>query len=130
MVYKTKQKDVIFNVIKNYPKEFTSKDIYEKVKDKTGLTTVYRVIEKLYQDGFLKKSVKDNHETYYQYLEKCDCENHFYLKCRNCQKLIHIDCDCIKDLSFHIKEKHQFKINQEQIIIDGICAKCEEGDKK
>ena len=123
MTYNTKQKDVILDIIKKQKKEFTIKDIYELVKDDTGLTTIYRLVDKLVGEGRLRQSIKDN-ITYYQYLEECDHENHFYLKCDDCGRMIHIDCDCINELSSHILKEHHFKSNNENIIINGLCDKC------
>ena len=44
-------------------------------------------------------NAQTNNNTYYEYLAKCDCCNHFYLKCQKCGTLIHVDCDCINDSS-------------------------------
>lgn len=122
--YNTKQKDVILNAIKHQKQEFTIKDIYNQVKDKTGLTTIYRLVDKLVLDGRLSKYIGKDNNTYYQYLEECDEDNHFYLKCEHCGDIVHIDCDCIEDLSIHIFKKHKFKPNKEHIIINGVCEKC------
>ena len=51
-------------------------------------------------------------------------ENHFYLKCNNCGNMIHIDCDCIGDLTDHIYKEHKFIPTKEHIIISGLCEKC------
>ena len=117
--YNTKQKEIILELIKDKKKEFTVKDIYLELKGKIGLTTIYRLVDKLVQDGIINK--RDN---YYQYLEHCDCDNHFYLKCNNCGKLIHVDCDCINELIEHISLEHQFKPDKEKIIINGLCREC------
>lgn len=122
--YNTKQKDVILNAIKHQKQEFTINDIYNRVKDKAGLTTIYRLVDKLVLDGRLSKYIGKDNTTYYQYLEECNEDNHFYLKCEHCGDLVHIDCDCIEDLSSHIFKKHKFKPNKEHIIIKGICEKC------
>ena len=124
MSYNTKQKDLILDIIKSKNKEFTVKDIYKKV----GLTTIYRLIDKLILDGLINKNVSDN-ITYYQYLEKCGSDNHFYLKCEKCKEVKHIDCDCINELYNHIKIEHKFNLNKEKIIINGICRKCIKGVK-
>ena len=124
--YKTKQKDLIFDAIKKEPHEFTVKDIYDGIKAEVGLTTIYRFIQKLEKDGTLKKVIGKDNKTYYQYLEKCEKENHFYLKCENCGDIVHIDCECIKDLSNHILKNHKFNLGKEHIIINGICEKCSE----
>ena len=122
--YKTKQKDLIFEIIKKQPKEFTIKDIYDQVKNKTGLTTIYRLVQKLVTDGTLSKTIGQDDNTYYQYLEKCYEENHFYLKCEKCGEIVHIDCDCIIDLNNHITNEHNFIPNRDHIIIYGLCKKC------
>ena len=121
--YNTKQKDLILNVLKNKKKEFTVKDIYDELNNKVGLTTIYRLVDKLVLEGRINKSISNN-ITYYQYLEDCNEENHFYLKCDNCGRLVHIDCDCIVELSEHIFKEHNFKPNKNKIIISGICKEC------
>ena len=119
-MYKTKQKDEIKNIIKSLTKEFTIKDIYEKLNGEVGLTTIYRYVDILADDGNIKK-IDDKH---YQYLEECNELNHFYLKCDQCGTLIHVDCDCINNLSSHMFKEHGFTPNTRQIIINGICSKC------
>lgn len=124
MSYKTKQKELILNIIKSKKNEFTIKEIYNDLNNETGLTTIYRLVDKLVNDGLLKKNVGSNNETYYQYLEKCDKDNHFYLKCVSCGNLIHVDCECIKELTDHISNNHKFKPNCTNIIIEGLCQNC------
>lgn len=124
MAYNTKQKDLILNIIKNKNKTFTVKDIYNELKNKVGLTTIYRFIYELEDNGVLEKYVGDNNIVYYQYLEECEKDNHFYLKCDKCGGMIHVDCDCIKDLSEHINKYHKFFVSNNHIIINGICKNC------
>lgn len=119
-MYKTKQKDLILNTIKKYNKSFTINDIYNDLNGKVGLTTIYRFIEKLIIDN---RVIKNNNK--YEYLVDCDKDNHFYLKCNICGKMIHIDCDCIEELMHHVKIKHKFKIDKEKMVINGICKECE-----
>ena len=121
--YNTKQKDLILNVLKKKKKEFTVKDIYNELDNKVGLTTIYRLVDKLVLENRINKSIKNN-IVYYQYLEDCNEENHFYLKCDKCGSLVHVDCDCIIELSNHIFKEHNFKPNREKIIISGLCSNC------
>lgn len=125
--YKTKQKELILNIIKDETKPFTIKDIHSKISKDVGLTTIYRLVDKMVDDGLLNKEIGSDNTTYYQYLEKCSEENHFYLKCDSCGKVIHIDCDCIKSLSNHIYNNHKFITNKERIIINGKCNNCFKG---
>ncbi len=123
MTYNTKQKDKILDIIKNKTKEFSVYDIYLDLNKEVGETTIYRYINKLVEANKLEKIVRDN-TSYYQYLSSCDNNNHFYLKCERCGKLIHIDCDCINEFYSHISDRHNFILNKNRIIIYGICNKC------
>ena len=67
--YNTKQKDLILNVIKNQKHEFTIKDIYEELNEKVGLTTIYRLVDKLIDEKVLNKNISRDNTTYYQYLK-------------------------------------------------------------
>ena len=122
--YKTKQRDILINVIKKHKKEFTVKELYDELNGEIGLTTVYRMVDKLVLENVVSKSIGKDNTTYYQYLEKCDCDNHYYLRCDKCGNIIHVDCDCINDLSNHILKKHGFITNKEHIILQGTCSNC------
>ncbi len=124
--YQTKQKGLILDIIKKQKSEFRVQDIYEALNKKVGLTTIYRLIDKLVKEGLLNKTIGEDNITYYQYLEKCEHENHFYLKCEKCGNIIHVDCDCIIDLMNHILAEHHFVASSEHIIISGLCEKCKE----
>ncbi len=124
MTYNTKQKDKILEIIKNQKHEFLIKDIYEDLNEEVGLTTIYRFVDKLVDEGLMSKRIGDNNLTYYQYLEKCSHKNHFYLRCDVCGRLEHVDCDCIEDLEKHIFNNHKFSMSMENIIINGICKNC------
>lgn len=127
--YNTKQKDIILETIKKKKNEFSAKEIYNDLNKEIGLTTIYRFIDKLVNDGTLNKEVGEDNTAYYQYLEECNCHNHFYLKCTECGKLIHVDCDCIEELTSHINKKHKFTPNKDHIIINGTCKECNKNEK-
>ena len=121
--YETKQKDIIINCIKNH-EEFTINEIYEELKGKVGLTTIYRKVDSLVEENKIRKYIGKDNVTYYQYLCECDKDNHFYLKCDKCGTLEHVDCDCINELSEHINKNHEFEINKQNIVINGVCKNC------
>ena len=125
MTYNTKQKDIIIDIIKKQKYPFTIKDIYSLTSKEVGLTTIYRLIDTLDSEGYLNKEIGSDNNTYYQYIDKCDEENHFYLKCINCGQIIHVDCSFASELSDHITTHHNFKLSKEHIIINGICEECQ-----
>ena len=124
MSYQTKQKKIIIDEISKNNKEFTIKELYERLHGVVGLTTIYRLIDEMVKKQELNKVIADGNVAYYQYLKKCNEENHFYLKCFECKEMIHVDCDCIKELTNHISKKHYFIIDNNHIVMNGLCCKC------
>lgn len=114
--YKTRQKELILDVIKNFKNDFTIKEIYEKLNQNVGLTTIYRTISKLVEEGKIKKSIDYNNVVHYQYLDECQCDK--------CGSITHVDCDCINDFTNHVLKNYSFKVDNVNIIIKGICKKC------
>lgn len=121
--YKTKQKNIILNYIKNLKSAFTAKDIYSGISNlDVGLTTIYRCLETLEKESKIKKIIENNISKY-QYLDSCNHINHFYLKCNVCNKIIHTDCECIADFKKHFIDEHEFELDKD-VIIFGICNDC------
>ena len=79
--------------------------------------------------GYLTKEIGNDNNTYYQYINKCEEENHFYLKCISCGQLIHVDCSFVEELSNHIISHHKFKLSKDHIIINGLCEECQRGEQ-
>lgn len=130
MKYLTNNKKNIMDYIKRINGSFNSQKLYEIMhnnNEKVGLTTIYRYLDELEHNGVIKKFYDNKNIANYEYLEKCDHNNHFYLKCNKCGELIHIDCDCIIELQEHIFKKHNFKSDNKNIIIHGLCKKCNGG---
>ncbi len=122
--YQTKQKSELLSCIQKQVGEFTIQDLYEATSGSIGLTTIYRYIHQLIDERKILSMKQENQMVYYQYLESCNCQNHFYLKCEKCGQLIHVDCDWVEELVHHIQKDHQFQLNREHIIMNGICQKC------
>ena len=125
--YHTKQKELLFLTVQSISHEFTIKELYDLLGGSVGLTTIYRFMDKLVLDKKVSKRMGLDNKPYYQYLEECNCPNHFFLKCDMCGKMIHVDCDCIEFLFSHISQSHQFIPNHENTIIRGICNTCQKG---
>ena len=120
--YNTKQRELILDNIKKRT-DFTIKDLEISLPE-VGQTTIYREINKLLKSGELIKIIKNNSNTHYQYINKCNCDHHIYLKCTICGEMTHIDCEFINDIKKHIKLDHNFKMNTDNLIFNGICQKC------
>ena len=126
-LYKTKNREIIKEIIKEYSNGFTAKELKDNLDFKgfnVGLTTVYRTLELLVEENYIKKYYDENNISKYKYVMDCESNKHFYLKCNKCNNIIHIDCDCVDDFYNHIVKTHNFYIDKKNIIIPGICGKC------
>ena len=128
--YKTKQKTAILQCVEGMgDKHFTIDelcDILNKKGETAGRTTVYRMVEKLSNDGILRKFVMPQGESScYQYVGANNhCHEHFHLKCENCGDLIHMDCHDMTNLAEHIKSHHGFAIDPLKTVLYGVCERC------
>lgn len=124
--YKTKQKTALLDLfMDNGSRHITAAEIVEKLSEngtKIGTATVYRHLDKLVSDGFIKKYITDGGACY-QYSGDCH-GNHFHLKCTVCGTLFHVDCDFLDSLAPHILKHHKFKVDNTRTVMYGTCEKC------
>ncbi len=126
--YKTRQRAVILEVLKAHSGEhFTAEEIatlLERYGRPVGKATVYRCLERLIEQGSVKK---------YQFGEgKSACfeyqpgpqPQHYHLKCAYCGALTHLECAYIDKLPEHVYKEHGFELDAAQIVLVGCCAQC------
>ncbi|MBP5445646.1 MAG: transcriptional repressor [Acholeplasmatales bacterium] len=125
--YNTKGKELINSAIKEFSNGFTIKELKDylnKNNQTVGQTTIYRIIENLENKNIIKKYYDENNVAHYKYVKDCSSDNHFYLKCIKCSKIVHVDCNCINELSAHIHKQHKFLLDTKNIILEGLCSNC------
>ncbi len=125
--YNTKTREIIKEEVKLFSDGFTIKElksILDNKNQKIGLTTIYRTIDILEYEGIVKKFFDEKNIAHYKYVNDCSNDRHFYLKCSRCEKIYHVDCSCIDELSSHIMQQHKFMIDTRNIILTGICDNC------
>lgn len=135
MGYNTKQGELIFSLLENSGgKHLTAEDISHTLGERdcpVGKATVYRHLEKMLRDGSVRKFVlHDGESACYQYVGgNADCCNHYHLKCSECGKLLHVECDFLDKVAAHIFEHHGFTLSEENTVLYGVCAECAERKK-
>lgn len=128
--YKTRQRSQILNcLIENKSKHLTADEIAVILKEQgceVGKTTVYRSLEKLMEEGSVRKYIcEEGKSACFQYVDGGkNCHQHFHLKCIMCGKLIHLECDYLSDLEQHIFEHHKFIVDNTKTVLYGICEEC------
>ena len=118
--YQTEAKLHIFKICQQFSSDFTAKDVMARLDHDHSISTVYRILDSLIDEGRLIKNGSS-----YLNVKYHNCNNqHFFLKCNSCQKTIHVDCDELDDLKSHIYNNHGLLANLDNLVLSGTCRKC------
>ena len=132
MAYKTKQKEEITEYLRSKVGEhITVSDVCKYFSEKglsVGMTTVYRQLEKMVDDGIVNKYTIDaNSPACFEYMDPgvhltpATC---FHCKCDRCGKLIHLHCHDLEEIQEHLLKEHGFTLNPRRTVLYGLCDEC------
>lgn len=130
--YTTKGRTKITELLKNHPDQvLTANDILAMLEQETidiNLSTVYRYLNKLSEEGIVMKHIAPKGEkAAFQYIGEVNhCHNHLHLQCRNCGRVIHLDCEFMQQIYGHILNEHNFKLECGNSVLLGLCDQCRE----
>lgn len=130
--YKTLQKRILIDfMIKNSETAFSAEVLSERIKAESfeaapGKSTVYRLLQKLVEEGLVKRMVSGNSRKFvYQIVAGEHCDLHLHLKCTSCGKLFHMEDDESHKLLKRVLEKNNFAIDEKQTVLIGKCIGCD-----
>ena len=130
--YKTKQRETLITYIESMPgTHITASDVCEYFREQgqpIGLSTVYRQLESLVDEGIVNKYTIDiTSPACFEYAGKNvhnDSEPCFHCKCEKCGKLIHMHCEELNEIGDHLFKEHNFKLNSMRTVFYGLCDEC------
>lgn len=128
--YKTKQGLRILKCLEENKNQHMNVEQLMSALQKSGESvsqaTVYRNLDKLVDSGLvLKFFISERIGACYQFADKdSECNNHYHLICTECGEVLHLDCSFFTDMFEHLDSVHNFKANNLQTVIYGLCAKC------
>lgn len=127
VTYMTRQQKAVLQCMESLPGDAGAVELAELLHARgqaIGLTTVYRQLEKLEQQGLVHKIVTDEGARY----RFCDCrrrsEECFLIKCEQCGKVEHARCEHLGELYGHLAADHHFRINPHRTLFYGLCQDC------
>lgn len=119
----SKQRESILNYVKSVKTHPTAEIIYQEVRkqdNKISLGTVYRNLEKLYQNGDIKRLKMANEKDRFD----GDISHHYHGICTKCGKLIDIFVDYYENIDRYINKKTNFEVVSHDVIFNVICPEC------
>ncbi len=123
----TEQKEILIKYLKEHKNEhLTIKQISLDLKNNLGLTTIYRIINSLIEEGTVTKIPFENKQGYCYRYNSFDnnCKNHYHLICEKCNKLYHFESKEVEKLNKEAIDEEGFEINNDRVIFYGICKNC------
>ncbi len=114
----------------NQNKLVTVNDIDEYLRHEgieVNISTIYRFLNRLSDGGDVMKYVASKGEmSSFQYVDKDShqCREHLHLHCKECGRIIHLECDFMSEISNHIMAHHGFELKCESSVLYGVCKEC------
>lgn len=121
----SKQREEVFNCIKNTKNHPNAEEVYIFLKESNpniSRGTVYRNLNLLVEKGFVKKISNSNMPDRFDYI----CDSHSHAVCKECGKVF--DFDFVLDektLNESIKQQTDLEIFTNEFTIYGICKNCQ-----
>lgn len=112
---------------KNYNKSVTVSDILvylEELGEKKNPSTVYRFLDELEKGGRVIKRRDSQEESAVYQLVVAQCHTHLHMECNTCGKIIHLDCEFMKEMEQHFFNSHGFSLECSSSVLRGMCKGC------
>ena len=127
MLKNTKTRELIKALLNSYQSPLSAYDIYEKLKDnKITLSSIYRTLDTFYKHNIINKETTSDGISVYSIFK--EHHSHF-LECKNCHTTIKLDYCPYHRINTQLKSKHHFLVDEHNVVIYGLCNKCQNKSK-
>ncbi|MCU1670561.1 MAG: Zn/Fe uptake regulator, Fur family [Blastococcus sp.] len=102
----------------------SAQDVHARLRaggDPIGLSTVYRAVQALSQEGALDALRTASGETLYR---RCSTQHHHHLVCRNCGRTVEVAGPAVERWADRVAADHGFADVNHTLEIIGTCTTC------
>lgn len=120
---KTRQRDIILEVLKGMKTHPTVDEVYDMVKKqipRISLATVYRNLEKLAENNMAQVIVSGARQMRYD----GDMSEHHHIRCAKCGKVADVWCKGPLDIETTKLDFCGFKVTGYSMLFEGLCPEC------
>ncbi|QMU31218.1 Fur family transcriptional regulator [Adhaeribacter radiodurans] len=118
----TPSKQAILDILHSDQRAFNQEDIEQQVKGSMDRVTVYRILNRFCEDGYVHKIVSDDGKQYFALCHNCEEKhhrhNHFHFRCLKCQKV-----ECLKE-EVEVKIPTGYQLQNVNCLLTGYCLGC------
>jgi Fur family ferric uptake transcriptional regulator len=120
----TKQRAAVAEALESQGEFRSAQEIYDIVRkrgDSIGLTTVYRSLQSMADDGQVDVIVRGDGESVYR---QCSPSHHHHLVCRSCRSTVEIDAPDVERWATDVAAQHGFRDVTHTVEVFGLCSRC------
>lgn len=124
MVRTTRQRTAVVAVFDELKGFHSAQEVHAKLRaggDTVGLSTVYRAVQALADDGELDSIRTDSGEARYR---RCSTRHHHHLVCRGCGRTAEVAGPAVESWADQVAAEHGFADVSHTLEIVGTCADC------
>jgi len=120
----TQAKTEILNLINGSETALSHHNIQEKLSNLCNRVTIYRVLDRLEEEGKIHKIVNIDGVVNYAKCHGCEKDhhhhNHLHFNCKKCNSVT-----CIENVVPKIDIPEEFIVEDYNFIVSGVCPKCQ-----
>lgn len=120
----TWQKTAVLEELENTQEFVSAQELHQKITvsgKKLGLTTVYRALTEMVEQGLADSLSLSDGEMRYRI---CTPEHHHHLICRSCGKTVEFDLPGFEELALAVAKENSFTDLSHEIELFGLCKDC------
>jgi Fur family ferric uptake transcriptional regulator len=124
MARPTRQRVAVRSVFQHLDGFHSAQEVHARLRDAgdpIGLSTVYRAVQSLADDGELDSIRTDTGEALYR---RCSPQHHHHLVCRGCGLTVEVAGPAVETWADRIAAEHGFADVSHTLEIIGTCAEC------
>jgi len=119
----TWQKTAVIDQLSKTEEFLSAQQLHQKIEKtgkKLGLTTVYRALTELVEQGVADSLLAEGEARY----RICQPEHHHHLTCLSCGKAVEFEILGFEEQIEKMAKKHGFAGVSHQVELTGICSRC------
>lgn len=120
----TRQRTAVADALAGEEQFRSAQEIHDLVRqrgDSVGLTTVYRTLQAMVDDGQVDVIVRDDGEAVYR---QCSPSHHHHLVCRSCRTTIELEAPSVESWATTVAAAHGFRDVSHTVEVFGLCPTC------
>jgi Fur family ferric uptake transcriptional regulator len=124
MIRSTRQRVAVVAVFDELDGFHSAQEVHARLRaagDTVGLSTVYRAVQALVDDGELDSIRTDSGEAVYR---RCSTKHHHHLVCRHCGRTVEVAGPAVERWADRVAGEHGFTDVSHTLEIFGTCTAC------